>query len=115
MDHLPNALKSQAESLALCLRAFDRVKPVCRVLLFGSFARGAAGRDSDVDLCVVAEGADDSLKTARSFRRAIRDIRPKPALTLVPISPSRLAEKTSRHDPFFTTILLEGIVLASEN
>ncbi len=29
---------------------------ICRVILFGSVARGLANRDSDVDLCVVVPG-----------------------------------------------------------
>jgi predicted nucleotidyltransferase len=35
----------------------NEVLPLQAVYLFGSHARGAARPDSDVDLCLVAEGA----------------------------------------------------------
>ena len=73
------------------------------------------GPDSDVDLCIVADGAIEQLKAARAFRRAMRPIRPKPAFTLVPIAARRLEEKRSSGDFFFATVLREGVLLAAEN
>lgn len=93
----------------------DRVMPLRAVYLFGSHARGEARPDSDVDLCIVADGAERQLEEARKFRKAMRDVWPCPAFTLVPISPTRLDEKRSRKDHFFATVLKEGVLLASEN
>ena len=59
---------------------------VDQAILFGSHARGDARPDSDVDLCIVADGAAEQIKAAQAFRRAMRPIRPKPAFTLVPIA-----------------------------
>ncbi len=42
--------------------------PLKAVYLFGSPARGEARPDSDVDLCVVPEGAADHLCAAQAFR-----------------------------------------------
>ena len=89
--------------------------PIKAVYLFGSHARGEARLDSDVDLCVVADGAGEQLKAAQAFRRAMRNIRPKPAFTLVPIAGKRLQEKKDRGDFFFATVMQEGVLLASEN
>ncbi|MCL4790335.1 MAG: nucleotidyltransferase domain-containing protein [Verrucomicrobia bacterium] len=91
------------------------VMPLRAVYLFGSHARGEAGPDSDVDLCIVADGAERQLETARRLREAIWDIWPKPAFTLVPIAPRRLEEKKATGDYFFQTILTEGVPLAAEN
>ena len=44
----------------------DRVMPLRTVYLFGSHARGEAGADSDVDLCLVAEGAECSRCSSRT-------------------------------------------------
>ena len=81
--------------------------------LFGSHARGEARPDSDVDLCLVAEGATDQYKAAQRWRGAISETRPKPAFTLLPISPGRLQEKRIGGDYFFQTVLNEGVVLAA--
>lgn len=115
LDNLPPALQSQRRALAQCLEAMDRVMPLRAVYLFGSRARGEARVDSDVDLCIVADGAERQLEAARRFREAMGDVWPCPALTLLPISPQRLAEKRNCHDHFFSTVLKEGVLLAAEN
>lgn len=115
LDNLPPSLRSQRESLAACLEAFNRVTPVKRVLMFGSHARGEATRDSDVDLCVVAEGAENQQATVRRYYDAIWKLRPVPSFTLIPIAPQRLQEKQRAGDHFFRTVLEEGIPLAQED
>lgn len=113
LENLPPSLRDQAETLRQCLEAFDRVMPLQAVYLFGSHARGDARPDSDVDLCLVSEGAERQFEAAARFRRATRGIRPKPAFTLVPIAPSRLREKRQCGDHFFQTVLQEGIPLGA--
>lgn len=115
LDNLPASLREQRESLARCLEAMNDVMPLSAVYLFGSHARGDARQDSDVDLCIVAAGAAEQIKTAQAFRRAMRPIRPKPAFTLVPIAVKRLEEKKAIGDFFFATVLREGVLLAAEN
>ena len=114
-ENLPPSLVPQRETLARCLEAMNRVMPLRAVYLFGSHARGDARPDSDVDLCIVADGAEAQLKASQSFRRGMRPIPDKPSFTLVPITPQRLEEKKSIRDFFFQTILQEGVLLASEN
>src|SRR5204863_7812752 len=92
-ENLPPSLAPQRAVLARCLEAMNKVMPLRAVYLFGSHARGDARPDSDVDLCIVADGAAEQLKVARAFRRAMRPIRPKPAFTLIPIAGKRLEEK----------------------
>lgn len=115
MDNLPASLNQQRESLTRCLQAMNRVMPLEAVYLFGSHARGEARPDSDVDLCIVADGATEQLKAAQAFRRAMRSIRPKPAFTLVPIAGGRLREKQATGDFFFADVMREGVLLATEN
>ena len=115
LENLPPGLQSQGQTLADCLEAMNRVMPLRAVYLFGSHARGEARPDSDVDLCIVADGAERQLEAARQFREAIWDIWPCPAFTLLPISPLRLAEKRACQDHFLSTVLKEGVLLASEN
>jgi len=115
LENLPPSLANQRASLAKCLEAMDSVLRLKVVYLFGSHARGKARPDSDVDLCLVAEGATEQLKAAQRFRAAIWDIRPKPSFTLMPISPQRLEEKKAIGDYFYRTILSEGVPLAAED
>jgi predicted nucleotidyltransferase len=115
LENLPPGLQTQRETLTRCLEAMNRALPVREIYLFGSHARGEARPDSDVDLCIVAEGAESQKEAARQWRRAMRPVWPRPAFTLLPISPSRLAEKKANRDHFFQTVLKEGVLLASEN
>jgi predicted nucleotidyltransferase len=115
LENWPASLQPHREALVQCLQAMDNVMPLREVILFGSHARGEARPDSDVDLCIVAEGASEQIKAAQEFRRAMSDIRPKPAFTLVPIAPKRLAEKKASQDHFFQTLLTEGHLLATQN
>ena len=115
LQNIPFPLASYRDALEQCLLAFDKVAHVHEVRLFGSFARGDATSASDVDLCIVAEGAEHQLETAGRLRHSLRNIRSKPALTLVPISPARLVEKMENKDHFFTTVFEEGICLAAQD
>ena len=70
---------------------------------------------SDVDLCIIVKGLRSQYETAVKLRRAIGRIRNKPAFSLLPISPERLKEKIESADPFFKTVLSEGIVISEED
>ena len=115
LENLPPSLAPQRETLARCLEAMNRVMPLRAVYLFGSHARGDARPDSDVDLCIVADGAAKQLEAAQSYARVMRPIPAKPSFTLIPITPGRLGEKKSVGDHFFRTVLKEGVLLATEN
>ena len=115
LENLPPSLVSQRETLARCLEAMIRALPLQAVYLFGSHARGEARADSDVDLCLVAEGAERQLAASTKFSHAIWDVFPRPAFTLIPIAPARLAEKRAGNDTFYMTILREGVQLAAQD
>lgn len=115
LDNLPPSLAAQREILARCIEAMHAAVPLQKVILFGSHARGEAHRDSDVDLCLVSDGAKRQLATASAWRRAMRPVRPRLSFTLIPITPARLGEKQECGDFFFATVLKEGVVLATEN
>ena len=115
LDRLPLSLQGRRDTLAQCLLAMDRVRRVHVVYLFGSHARGEARPDSDVDLCVVADGAEQQLQTATEFRRALWPLRPGLSFTLIPITPRRLEEKKTVGDHFFQTLLKEGVPIAQED
>ncbi len=115
LENLPPSLAPERETLARCLEAMNRVMPLRAVYLFGSHARGEARPDSDVDLCIVADGAARQLEAAQSFRREMRPIPAKPSFTLLPITAERLSEKKADGDHFFKTVLKEGVLLAAQD
>jgi predicted nucleotidyltransferase len=115
LDNLPPSLQDQRETLARCLEAMHAALPLRQVILFGSHARSEARPDSDVDLCLVSDGAERQLAAAARWREAMWDVRPKLSFTLIPIAPARLREKQACGDFFFGTILREGVALAQED
>ena len=54
-------------------RIVERFNPE-KVILFGSYARGTAGPDSDVDLLVVMHVSGSKRKTQLRIRTALHDI-----------------------------------------
>lgn len=115
LENLPPSLEGERDSLARCLSAMHQAVPFREAILFGSHARGEAGPDSDVDLCLVSAGAEHQLAAAAAWRRAMDAVWPRPSFTLIPISPARLAEKKAGGDFFFGSILTEGVLLAQED
>jgi len=115
LENLPLSLQGQRETLARCLEAMHAALPLRQVILFGSHARGEARPDSDVDLCLVSDGAERQLAAAERWRGAMWPVRPKISFTLIPITPARLQEKRVCGDFFFNTILQEGVSLATED
>jgi uncharacterized protein len=113
--NIPSSLTSQQSALIRCIDAMCKAIPVRRVVLFGSHVRGQARKDSDVDLCIVSDQASHQLEAARLLRRSMRDIRPKPAFSLIPITPRRLEEKRRNGDHFFATVMKEGVSLVEED
>lgn len=56
-----------------------------RIILFGSYARGDAHPDSDVDLLVVMPDGTDRRKTAIAIKEALHDVRiPKDVIVTTP-------------------------------
>lgn len=55
-------------------RLVDAAPPRSRVILFGSHARGQAGKDSDLDLLVVEPTVDDPVKESVRLRRKLRGL-----------------------------------------
>jgi predicted nucleotidyltransferase len=114
-NNFPESLARFQESLQQCLKAFEKALPIERVILFGSHARNQAGSDSDVDLCLVIPGIQSQYRSACTLRTAIGTIRDKPPFSLIPISPERLAEKMVNDDPFFGSVIKEGICIAEKD
>lgn len=89
-------------------RTLAAVEGVQKIVLFGSHARGEAGRDSDVDLLVVMEHDDGRARTEARLttllpRRLIVDIHVR--------KPGELEERARMGDPVALDVAAEGEVL----
>ena len=74
MNSVQNKTLSPAEYLpTLTARIVAHCDPL-RIILFGSFARGEAGPDSDIDLLVVLPEVADKRQAAIDIRRKLADL-----------------------------------------
>ena len=79
-----------------------------RVILFGSYARGAATKDSDVDLLVI--GPFEGRGVDRSVQIRM-ELRPDFPVDLVVRTPEKVRQRLGMGDDFMQEILEEGKVL----
>jgi len=77
-----------------------------KIILFGSVARGEAGRDSDVDLLVVLPEVANRRRTGAELRIACQDI-PVP-MDLIPVGREELAEQALLPGSVVGAALREG-------
>jgi predicted nucleotidyltransferase len=95
---------------ALVARVVARVRPE-QVIVFGSYAKGSASRNSDLDLCVVV---DTPLPPARRADA----LRPLLAGCLVPVdvhvhTPEEMREYGKEQHSFLHSVLASGKVVYS--
>jgi predicted nucleotidyltransferase len=82
-----------------------------KVILFGSYAKGNATEDSDVDLLVVAPTKERFFERMASVRRLIRDLRAGLPVSLIVLTPVELEKRRQAGDPFVREILETGVSL----
>jgi len=79
-----------------------------RVILFGSYARGAVTKDSDVDLLIIGPFEGRSVDRSVQIRMKLR---PGFPVDLVVRTPQKVRRRVGMGDDFMQEILEEGKVL----
>jgi predicted nucleotidyltransferase len=79
-----------------------------RVLLFGSYARGTATADSDVDLLVILPFEGKSVEKSVEIRLKLR---PSFPLDLLVRTPEKVRERLAMGDDFMREVLEQGKAL----
>jgi predicted nucleotidyltransferase len=79
-----------------------------KIILFGSYARGEADTDSDVDVLVILPFEGKSVKKAVEIRLKLR---PPFPLDLIVRTPENIQERLEMGDDFIREILNKGKVL----
>ena len=76
-----------------------------KVILFGSFAWGKPGPDSDVDLLIVKNTAEDFFERGIAVRRIIDGVLPVDILVR---TPEEIKRRLILGDPFYANIIKNG-------
>lgn len=80
-----------------------------RIILFGSFARGTARHDSDIDLLVVLPQVENRRKCAVDIRRVLADL--PVSKDIIVATPEDIARKGDTVGSILRPALREGKVL----
>lgn len=92
----------------------ERIKKEYRaekVILFGSYARGEATEDSDIDLFIVAPTKERFFQRMATVRRLIRDLRNGLPVAPIVLTSEDLEKRKKAEDPFVEEVLASGIPL----
>lgn len=80
-----------------------------KVILYGSYARGEAKEDSDVDLLVVAPTTEDFFERIAMVKTIVHDLRYGPPFSPIVLTKQELEERIV--DQFIEEILKTGVEL----
>ncbi len=89
------------------LRVVKRFAPE-KVILFGSYAYGTPGKNSDLDLLIILKHEGSPVKKASDIRMALPDEIPVDILVR---TPERIQERLAINDFFIREIMERGKVL----
>ncbi len=79
-----------------------------KIILFGSYAYGNPGKDSDIDLLVVLRHNESAIKKASDIRLALPADVP---IDVIVRTPERIKERLAMNDFFIREIIERGLVL----
>jgi predicted nucleotidyltransferase len=87
----------------------ERFRPL-KVILFGSYAYGVPGRDSDFDLLVIRRDFVSEKTSNLEIRRAFWEVAgPRPSFTVITKTPEQIAERLAKGSPFYQDIVGRGL------
>ncbi len=92
------SIVSEETIQAMVDRIVEKFKPQ-KVILFGSYARGNPGKDSDVDLLVIMDYKGRRIDLLRNIRKSLHDIRASKDIVI------RSPEEVDKYSEFIGTIL----------
>lgn len=86
---------------------------ICRIILYGSYARGDFKPDSDIDIMILLDISDIDLKSySQQLSYMTYDFNFDHDLDIKPIAKNEIHfEKWSENSPFYANINREGVVL----
>ena len=82
-----------------------------QVILFGSYAYGIPGPDSDIDLLIIIETSQRFIERCVTVRRILTGTHPSLPLETLALTPDEIARRLAIGDQFIAEILDKGEVL----
>jgi predicted nucleotidyltransferase len=79
------------------------------VILFGSYAKGKATDDSDIDLLVISDSKERFFERQATVRRLLRDLKKRIPVSPIVLTPEEIEERKRHGDQFINEILETGI------
>lgn len=99
------------ERLAAISRRLKEQYGAQKVILFGSYARGEATEDSDVDILVIAPTSERFFERMATVKRLIRDLRKGLAVAPIVLTEAELDNRLGAGDQFLQEIVKTGVSL----
>ncbi len=93
---------------AIAKKIAERFNPE-KIILFGSYAWGKPGQDSDLDLFVIMESEERPIKRAGSIRKVLREL--YVPMDILVRTPEELRHRIEIGDPFIKKIMRDGQVI----
>lgn len=82
-----------------------------KIILFGSYAKGIAGPDSDIDLFIIKGTSARPIDRWVEVRQILSDPGRKFPIETLVLTPQEVSKRVTAGDQFITKILEEGRVL----
>jgi len=85
--------------------------PPQKIILFGSYAYGQPGPDSDIDLLIIKATGEGFLERLHTVRRVTGGTHPSVPFDPIVLTPTEMADRLEAGDQFLREILDRGEVL----
>ena len=82
-----------------------------KIFLYGSYAYGNPGEESDIDLLIVKKTKERPIDRRVAVRRLVSDIRKKTSFSPLVVTPTELSHRITIGDDFFLEITTKGKIL----
>lgn len=105
-------LKTQEEIQKISNKIIDDYNPE-KIILFGSYAWGTPGPDSDVDLFIVKETDKNIFERNREVQRIL--FGSGMAIDILVYTPKQLAKREQMGDPFIDKIINKGKIIYEQS
>lgn len=108
------SMKEHNDNRAVIQRIVQRLLvdyPPQKIILFGSYAYGQPGPDSDIDLLIIKATREGFLERLHTVRRITVGTHPSVPFDPIVLTPTEMADRLEAGDQFLREILDRGEVL----